>query len=929
MTDRFAEHPAAILKQCQAIALDRIGAAMANAFAHVPEAFRDAAGRAGDRETRDLMTRAQGEWIELRPQIERGFRDWLQQVVTAAPPSEDDASDFAAARTTWAELSLLGDDDVELDTAAARVAKAIAAEAEADLGTLEARMGLVLEKLGFDDTDNPLAPKAIVGAVEEALGAVQSGLKAKLAIIAAVGEHAGPELVAFYREVNELLRAKDVLPQLKYGSLPPRGPAARSAGGDATGGAIGGAAAVSPAAGPAAGVAMTGHAGGPGAAPGAMPAAGSGGASAGAAHPFVQLQQLMFGAGSTGWTSGGQWSAGGAADIGAAAAGGAAAMPAGAFPIPPGGFGSGAAGGAPMPAGAFPIPAGGFAPGAAWSPAMAALASTGVPTQASFVAPATLDALTRFQRSDLSEASPEVAAAVEVALRQAQENPSAAVLRALDESPFAQQLSPADRITLRTLTAFFESLVTDPGLPRPMAQQIVKLQVPLAKVALLDAGMFTNPAHPVRRLLDTLGALAQGLGPAYRPETTLHLRVGRVIDTLCDEFDQDLADFSRAAEDVQVILTDADRTASPTARIEALRLHDRERLLAARLAAQDAVRRRAALQRLPRAVVRFLATEWMKLLVVSHLTKGPESEAWTGLVETMEALIWSLGEKHDPADRKRLVALVPTLTKRIARGMDVIRTAPEVRERFEAVLMRAHALAMGLATGADTEKTLPGKPPSSLSGAAARSAGHADDALDAGGLSTLSRRAAPDAVAATRVFVRGTDTPGWMPAELAPAPLTWPDEQRMHHELAPIEIPERFPAITLASVLGETDVTLGTVDPAALPAADASLRAGREAPSSVVLGLTAGDWFRIEFGPEAATPETPVPPTREARLAYTTPLRASFLFTDRLGEIVATFAAGELEAAWRAHRVEPLVTAPLTERAYARLIERLKRGENV
>jgi hypothetical protein len=161
-------------------------------------------------------------------------------------------------------------------------------------------MGLVLEKLGFDDTDNPLAPKAIVGAVEEALGAVQSGLKAKLAIIAAVGEHAGPELVAFYREVNELLRAKDVLPQLKYGSLPPRGPAARSAGGDATGGAIGGAAAVSPAAGPAAGVAMTGHAGGPGAAPGAMPAAGSGGASAGAAHPFVQLQQLMFGAGSTG-----------------------------------------------------------------------------------------------------------------------------------------------------------------------------------------------------------------------------------------------------------------------------------------------------------------------------------------------------------------------------------------------------------------------------------------------------------------------------------------------------------------------------------------------------------------------------------------------------------------------------------------------------
>ncbi|MCU0869367.1 MAG: DUF1631 domain-containing protein [Burkholderiales bacterium] len=905
MSDRFDEHPAALLKQCQALALERLGGAIGAALARVPEAFRAHAERAGDRETRDLMTRAQVDWPTLRPQVERGFRDWLERVVTTAPPDAGAASEFAAVKTSWSELSLLGDDDLEIDTAAARVVRQISTLAEADLGTLEARLGLVLGKLGFTDTDNPLAPRAILEAVQDALASVQTGLKARLAILEAIGEHAAPAIAQLYRDTDALLRQKNVLPQLKYGSLPARGPARPTTDAATAAGGAGAGAPMPPAAagaGPGIAGALTAGAGGwpagAAAGPAAVPAAGGAGAAAGA-QAFAQLQQLMFGTGG-GFTSSGE-----------------GAGPAGFVPGSAPGWGS--HGAAPMPAGAFVVPPGGFAPMPAFGTPGAATA-TALPTPAAFVAPATLDAMTRFQRADLSDAAPEVAAAVEVAMQQAQDHPSAAVLRALDESRFAQQLSPADRVTLRTLTAFFDAVVTDPRLPLAMARQIAKLQVPLAKVALLDPAMFTQSTHPVRRLLDTLGTLAQGLGRSYGPGTTLHLRVARVIDTLCDEFDQDLTDFSRAAEDVQVILGDADRTAGPAARIQALRLHDRERLLVARLAAQDAVQRVVALQRVPRAVLRFLGTEWMKLLVVSHLTKGPESEAWTGLVETMEALVWSLGEKHTHEDRKRLVTLVPTLGKRLGRGMDVIRTAPDVRDRFEAVLVRAHAAVMGLSGLGDTEKTLPGRPPSSMS-------------TVPGGDRSAELRTAMQAAAATTGVVPGTDAPGWMPPELAPAPLVWPDEQRMHHELALLEAPARFPAVTLANVLGEGDVTLGTLEAAAVPGLEGRGHVTLDAAVTTVVGLRAGDWFELEHDTDAAPAARPddrtdaAPEAVEARLAYLTPYRSAFLFTDRLGEPVATFSAAELAAAWRGRRVRPLVPALLTDRAYTRLIEQLRRGD--
>ena len=79
---------------------------------------------------------------------------------------------------------------------------------------------------------------------------------------------------------------------------------------------------------------------------------------------------------------------------------------------------------------------------------------------------------------------------------------------------------------------------------------------------------------------------------------------------------------------------------------------------------------------LPRAVLRFVATEWMKLLIVAYAKGGRESRAWQSLVETMDILVWTLSPKQSTEDRQRLVSMLPGLLKRLSKGMEIIGTEP-------------------------------------------------------------------------------------------------------------------------------------------------------------------------------------------------------------------------------------------------------------
>lgn len=92
----------------------------------------------------------------------------------------------------------------------------------------------------------------------------------------------------------------------------------------------------------------------------------------------------------------------------------------------------------------------------------------------------------------------------------------------------------------------------------------------------------------------------------------------------------------------------------------------------------------------PAAVESFLKETWMRLLARAYDAQGAEGAAWREAVGAMQELVASLKPKLEPAERARIVGLLPTLLKRLTAGMDAVGLAPEGRKVFLDALMVQH-----------------------------------------------------------------------------------------------------------------------------------------------------------------------------------------------------------------------------------------------
>jgi Protein of unknown function (DUF1631) len=93
---------------------------------------------------------------------------------------------------------------------------------------------------------------------------------------------------------------------------------------------------------------------------------------------------------------------------------------------------------------------------------------------------------------------------------------------------------------------------------------------------------------------------------------------------------------------------------------------------------------------LPIVLDLFLRQTWGGLLARAHAAGGYDGAAWSEAAKTMQELVWSLKPVTAPAERARLVALLPGLLKRVSVGMEAAGMDPEGREAVLEELMARH-----------------------------------------------------------------------------------------------------------------------------------------------------------------------------------------------------------------------------------------------
>lgn len=270
------------------------------------------------------------------------------------------------------------------------------------------------------------------------------------------------------------------------------------------------------------------------------------------------------------------------------------------------------------------------------------------------------------------------------------------VLRVLQQSPVMQSASPLDAVLVDAVAMLFDVVFEETALPDRLKAQIARLQIPVLKAAMLDRAFFSQPRHPVRRMLDAVASLAVHLPDTEAGNARLEAISG-VVGKVLDNFEQDIGLFADAAEALEAMHAELDNQVEEVAAvslredIDVIRRGERAEL--APVVVHDFINR-ALNEEAPESVREFLRRDWAKLLTRDYIEEGDQGAHFNSHVETMRELVWSVQTKADMDARLMLVRILPGLLKRLREGVAEIEMSQKIADRFFASLVILHANAV-------------------------------------------------------------------------------------------------------------------------------------------------------------------------------------------------------------------------------------------
>ncbi len=441
------------------------------------------------------------------------------------------------------------------------------------------------------------------------------------------------------------------------------------------------------------------------------------------------------------------------------------------------------------------------------------------------------------------------------------------VLRELKNAGVAVGVGHVDAMTLDIVALIFDYILDDRRVPDAMKALIGRLQIPVLKVAMLDRNFFSQKNHPARRLLDTLAEVSMGWDAEEGHESGLYRKVDEIAQRILNDFDDKLDVFHDALADLEGYLAEEKRQIdSHTARGAQL-LYTREQREIADTIAYDTIHTQLFGHPAPVLIQEFLHGTWRRLLTLIYSQTGEDSEAWRGAVQTMSDLVWSVAPKTTAEERKLLVQRLPGMLKRLSDGFKALETPQPEQDRFFAALVKCHAEAVKRGMKGPTAEPAPEPAVSPIPAAPPQPVSH--DPVDF------------EAVPVQNEAVEVTPT---LLQEVSALPIV------SHH--------------------ADTEEILVT---------DVSWLAGGEPEGDsydvAVRQLKHGSWieFRQEDGKMA-----------RAKLAWISPMKGLYLFTNRLGQRAMSISANGLAAKLREGQIQIIDSVPLMDRAMDALLSKLQ-----
>lgn len=279
------------------------------------------------------------------------------------------------------------------------------------------------------------------------------------------------------------------------------------------------------------------------------------------------------------------------------------------------------------------------------------------------------------------------------------------VLHHLKQTSIGLAADPVDSMTIDIVAMLFDYIFDDRHIPDSLKALIGRLQIPVLKVAILDKKFFSKKSHPARKLLDTVAHAALGWSEQGLEQDRLYAKLDELVHRILTSFEEDLGVFDSALFELETFLREEEAQALDRAEQSAKVIYDREWLEIAKAVAEEEIKRRLANAEMPQVIRDFLSTQWSNYLLATYVKQGSDSDVWRAGLQTMDDLIWSVLPKRAAEERMKLVNMLPGMLKRLEAALDANATAKDVRERFFSELVHCHASAIksGIAPAKQSE----------------------------------------------------------------------------------------------------------------------------------------------------------------------------------------------------------------------------------
>ena len=244
-------------------------------------------------------------------------------------------------------------------------------------------------------------------------------------------------------------------------------------------------------------------------------------------------------------------------------------------------------------------------------------------------------------------------------------------------------LNEEQQETLDVVDRFFQSVLSSPKLSEHAQAIMRRLEVPVLKVVMRDPAFFEDHGSPVREVMNRLAQLGIRGG---RINPVVQRRVDELVHRIATEFEQDPAMFEQTLAELDGLIERQNQIYRRNVERVTAAAEGAQKVSESRAAVTEAVNRKIAGCRVPRALMTLLEGGWRDLLSLTWIRQGPDSQAWADYLEVIDSL-QAFGE--DPQMEINLPELLRLIQDGLASISGNHMPSSRIREELKRFLVRS------------------------------------------------------------------------------------------------------------------------------------------------------------------------------------------------------------------------------------------------